>query len=223
MGLLGPILAVVQKDLLLELRNREIILALLVFSGIVLIIFNFAVDLTTYNAGGVGPGVLWVAITFASVIGLNRSFLIEKEGGALEGLMLTPVGRDTLLAGKVLSNFIFITIAEAATVPAFAVLFNVNVLRPEMLVVGFIAAAGLASAGTLFSAITINTRGREIMLPLLFLPIIAPLLIALVEATVEIVDGNSWSGASQWLKIGAGFDVIFIVISMAAFQFILED
>ena len=220
---LGSVWTIARKDVLLELRNREIVLALLVFSFIVLVVFNFAVALTPASAGVVGPGVLWVAITFAAVIGLNRSFVIEKEGSALDGLMLTPASRDTLLAGKALGNFIFIVAAQAVIFPAFTALFDVNVLRPEMAAVALVATVGLASAGTLFSAIAVNTRAREIMLPLLFLPLITPLLIASVEATVEVVEGGSWSGAGQWLQIGVAFDVVFVIASLVAFQFVLED
>ena len=108
---LGPAWTVARKDLLLEMRNREIVLSVLVFSGLVLIIFNFAVELTVTNADTVGPGVFWVAVTFSSVIGINRSFIVEKDGDAIDGLLLTPVSRDIILVGKALGNFIFMFVA----------------------------------------------------------------------------------------------------------------
>lgn len=220
---LGPVWAIASKDVLLELRNKEIVLAILIFSFLVLIIFNFAVALTPTSAGVVGPGVLWVAIMFAAVIGLNRSFVIEKDGDALTGLMLTPVSRDTLLIGKALGNFLFMLVAEAIILPSFTALFNVNVLRPEIVVIAFITTLGLSTVGTLFAAISVNTRAREIMLPLLFLPVVVPLLIAAVEGTVQVVEGGSWSGAATWMQVGAAFDVVFVIVSVLTFQFILED
>jgi len=220
---LGPIWAVAAKDVLLELRNKEIVLAVLVFSLIVLVLFNFAINLSPSNAQSVGPGVLWVAIVFAAVTGLDRSFILERDQQALDGLLLAPVSRDVVLIGKALGNFLFITVAEAFVVPAFAALFGVDILQPEIAAVAVLATLGLATVGTLFAGVAVNTRAREVMLPLLFLPLVTPLLIAAVQATVEIAQGGGWAEASKWIGVEAVFDLVFVGVSLLVFQFVLEE
>jgi len=220
---LGPVWAVAKKDLLLEVRNREIILSILVFSGLVFIIFNFAIELTTVNRDTVGPGVLWVAFIFAAILGLNRSFIIEKDGNALEGMMLSPIGRDTILAGKTLGNLLFMLTALVVLFPVFTALFNVNVLKPEIIVLAALATIGLATIGTMFAALSVNTRAREIMLPVLFLPMAVPILIAAVEGTAQITQGGSWSEAAEWFQVLGAFDIVFVIGALLTFQFLLED
>ncbi|MBI4306411.1 MAG: heme exporter protein CcmB [Chloroflexi bacterium] len=223
MGVLGPIWAIARKDLLLEFRNRDIVVSLLVFSLLVLVIFNFAVELTPVNRFVVGPGILWVAVAFAGVIGMNRAFIIEKDRDALDGLMLAPVSRDTLFFGKALGSLVFMLIAEAVLFPVFTVLFDVDILRVETAVIAAMATFGFSAAGTAFAAMAVNTRSREIMLPVLFLPVISPLLIAAVEATARVAEGGSWSDAAQWIQLTAVFDIVFFVAAAVLFHFVLED
>jgi heme exporter protein B len=223
LGALGPVWAIARKDILLELRNREIVVSLLVFSMLVLIVFNFAVELTTVNLAVVGPGILWVAIAFAGVLGLNRTFVLEKERDALDGLMLAPVGRDGLFLGKALGSFLFMLVAEAVLVPVFAALFDVGLMRVQTVVVALLATAGFAGAGTVFAAMAVNTRSREIMLPVLFLPVASPLVIAAVEATAVLADGGGWAGLGSWLQLLAVFDVLFIAGGAVLFHYVLED
>ncbi len=220
---LGPVWAVAKKDLLLEVRNREIVISILVFSGLVFIIFNFAIELTSANRDTVGPGVLWVAVAFASVLGLNRSFIIEKDGNALDGLLLTPVGRDTILIGKTVGNFVFMVAALVVLLPIFTALFDVNVLKGEVIVIALLTVLGLSTVGTMFAALSVNTRAREIMLPVLFLPIAVPILISAVEGTARVTEGGGWGDALQWIEILAAFDLVFIVAALLTFQFLLED
>ena len=220
---LGPVWAVAKKDLLLEVRNREIVVSILVFSGLVFIIFNFAIELTRVNRDTVGPGVLWVAFIFAAILGLNRSFIIEKDNNALEGMMLSPIGRDTILVGKTLGNLLFMLAALVVLFPVFTALFNVNVLKPEIIVIAALATVGFATTGTMFAALSVNTRAREIMLPVLFLPIAVPILIAAVEGTAQITQGGSWSEAAEWLRILVAFDIVFVIAALLTFQFLLED
>ncbi|MBI2965516.1 MAG: heme exporter protein CcmB [Chloroflexi bacterium] len=223
MGALGPIWAIARKDLLLEVRNRDIVVSLVVFSMLVLIVFNFAIELTPVNVAVVGPGILWVAIAFAGVIGLNRSFVLEKERDALDGLMLAPVSRDGLFLGKTLGNAIFMLVAQAVLIPVFAALFDVDILRFEIGVIAAMTTLGFAGAGTVFAAMAINTRSREIMLPVLFLPAISPLLIAAVEATAGVATGGSWGASSRWIQIITVFDAVFVVGGALLFHYVLED
>jgi heme exporter protein B len=223
LGALGPIWAIARKDLLLEVRNRDIVVSLVVFSMLVLIVFNFAIELTPVNVAVVGPGILWVAIAFAGVIGLNRSFVLEKERDALDGLMLAPVSRDGLFLGKMLGNAIFMLVAQAVLIPVFAALFDVGILRFETGVIAAMTTLGFAGAGTVFAAMAINTRSREIMLPVLLLPAISPLLIAAVEATAGVATGGSWGASSRWIQIIGVFDAVFVVGGALLFHYVLED
>lgn len=223
MGALGPLLTIARKDFLLELRNRDILVSLVVFAMLVLIIFNFAIELTAVNLDALGPGILWVAIAFAGVIGLNRTFVLEKDHDALDGLMLAPVSRDTIFLGKALGSMGFILLSELVIFPVFAALFGVDILRLETLAVALLTSLGLAAAGTVFGAMAVSTRSREIMLPVLFLPVISPVLIGAVEATARVASGASWSAVSQWLQIIAVFDLVFVVAGVLLFQYVLED
>ena len=220
---LAVIWAIGRKDLLLETRNKDIIVAVSVFALLVLMIFTFAIDINQVNAKLTGPGILWASIAFAGVTGLNRAFALELEGNTLEALMLAPISRDLIYAGKMFGNFLFITAAQIIVIPIFAVLFNLAVLRWEMLVVSLLTTIGFSAIGTLFAAMTIRVRAREVMLPLLFLPVVTPLIMAAVESTSHVVNASSWSEIYQWIQLAIAFDIAFIVISAFIFQQILED
>ena len=220
---LATVWTLARKDLLLELRSRDIVLAIVVFALLVITIFTFTIELTPTRARDVGPGVLWAAIAFAGVLGLNRSFAIEAERDTLDGLMLTPVSRELIFFGKVLGNFIFITVAEVVIFPVFEALFNINVLQVETIVIALLASIGFSAVGTVFAAMSVRVRSREIMLPLLFLPTSIPLIMAAVESTSVVVNGGSWGDFSEWLQLAIAFDVIFFIASAVLFQFVLEE
>ena len=220
---LAVIWAIGRKDLLLETRNKDVIVAVSVFALLVLMIFTFAIDINQVNAKLTGPGILWASIAFAGVTGLNRAFALELEGNTLEALMLAPISRDLIYAGKMFGNFLFITAAQIIVIPIFAVLFNLAVLRWEMLVVSLLTTIGFSAIGTLFAAMTIRVRAREVMLPLLFLPAVTPLIMAAVESTSHVVNDSSWPEIYQWIQLAIAFDIAFIVVSAFIFQQILED
>ena len=215
---LATVWTLARKDLLLELRSKDIVLAIVVFALLVIAIFTFAIELTPSRARDVGPGVLWAAVAFAGVLGLNRSFAVEAEGDTLDGLMLTPVSRELIFFGKVLGNFIFITIAQVVIFPVFEALFNISVLQVETIVIALLASLGFAAVGTAFAAVSVRVRSREIMLPLS-----VPLIMAAVESTSAVVDGGSWGDFSEWLQLAIAFDVIFMIASAVLFQFVLEE
>ena len=220
---LAVIWAIGRKDLLLETRNKDVIVAVSVFALLVLMIFTFAIDINQVNAKLTGPGILWASIAFAGVTGLNRAFALELEGNTLEALMLAPISRDLIYAGKMFGNFLFITAAQIIVIPIFAVLFNLAVLRWEMLVVSLLTTIGFSAIGTLFAAMTIRVRAREVMLPLLFLPVVTPLIMAAVESTSHVVNDTTWPEIYQRIQHAIAFDIAFIVISAFIFQQILED
>lgn len=214
-------MAILWKDILSELRTRDIIVSVLVFALLVIVIFNFAFDPARIRL--VASGVLWVALTFAGVLGLNRSFVLEKDKGCLEGLMLCPVSREIIYLGKLLGNLLFMLIVAIIVLPIFFILFNLPVFNPELILIVLLATIGFASVGTLFSALAVNTKARDIMLPILFFPIVAPVIIAAVKATGLVLDGEPWSSWASWLQIMIAFDVIFMVVSSLVFEFIIEE
>ena len=222
-GFLGPVLALLWKDVLLELRTKDIVLSVLVFALLVIVIFNFAIDPTPRNVAIVAPGILWVAFTFGGVLGLTRSFALEKDGGNLHGLMLAPIGRDAIFFGKALSNFIFMTVVEVIVFPVFAVLFNLSLVMPGLIPTALLATLGIATVGTVFSAMAVNTRSREVMLPLLFFPVVVPVIIAAVEASGVIIRGDGGGGLTRWIPLLGTFDAIFLVVCPVAFNLVVEE
>jgi len=219
----GKVVAILWKDILLELRTKEIAASVLVFALLVVVIFNFAFDPDTDTIGLIAPGVLWVAFTFAGVLSLNRTFALEKEKGCLEGLMLCPVGRDVIYWGKMAGSFVFMLIVEAIVTPIFLVLFNLPLFMPELALIAVLATLGFVSVGTLFSALAANTKARDIMLPILFLPIVVPVIIAAGKASGLALNGQPWGALSSWLQIIVAFDVIFLVVSALVFEFVIEE
>ena len=218
------VLAILWKDILLEVRTKDIIISVLVFAILVVVIFNFAIDPTPRLVSLMIPGVVWIAFTFSGLLGLNRSMIVEKDKGNLEGLLLAPMGRDVIYYGKLLGSFLFMLVVEFLMLPVFLVLFNVSLFMPEFLAVMVLATFGFAAVGTVFSAIAVHTRSREIMLPVLFFPIIVPVIIGAVAATgIALDDGGSWSDMSPWLQLFAIFDGAFLVVSSLAFAVVLEE
>ena len=217
------VIAITWKDALSEMRTREIVFSVLVFTVLVIVIFNFAFGPSQQTIALVAPGILWVTFAFAGVLSLNRSFILEKEEGCLEGLMVAPIGREVIYLGKMLGSLLFMLIIEAIALPVFAILFNLEVLSLQLIAITVLTTVGFVAVGTLFSALAVNTKAREMVLPILFLPIVIPIIISAVEASGLALSGESWSGLSSWLQIIAAFDVIFIVVSFLTFTFIIEE
>lgn len=221
---LNKVGAIVWKDVVAELRTKEAFTAMLVFAVLVVLIFNFAFDLRPpeerlQNA----PGLLWVAFTFAGVLGLNRTFALEKDRGSLEGLMLAPVDRSAIYVGKVISTFLFMTLVEVVTLPIFSILNNVSVLLPSLIPVIILGTFGFVIVGTLLAAMTVNTRSREVMLPILLFPMLVPIIISAVRATGAVLQGKSLSTVSDWMVMLVSFDVIFFVVCFLVFEYVVEE
>jgi len=220
----AQVLAVFWKDILSELRAKEILTSVFVFGLLVLVIFNFAFESRAETIELVAPGVLWVSFIFAGVLGLNRAFATEKDNGCLEGLMLCPVGRHVIFWGKLAGTFTFMLLVEIVILPIFLVLFNLPIWLPWLIPIIVLATLGFAAVGTVFSALASNTRARDIMLPILFFPITSPVIIGAVEATRPVINGESLGGdGATWLQIIIAFDVIFLVVSALVFEFVVEE
>lgn len=219
----GKVLAILWKDMLTELRTREIIISVLVFSLLVLVIFSFAIDTGTESAEKAAPGILWVALTFGGIIGLNRIFAAEKDNSRLEGLMLCPVDRSVIYWGKLAAGFTFMLAVAIVVTPVFLALYNFPVFLPRLALIIVLALAGYAAVGTLFSALAVNTRARDIMLPILFLPVAVPVIIAAVKATGPVLAGEPWGEMLTWLQILIAFDVIYLTVATLIFEYVIEE
>jgi len=222
-SILQPVAIIFWKDILLELRSKDIIVSAAVFGFLVVVVFNFALNVTPRLVTQLAPGILWVAFAFAGTLVMNRSFVREKEQGGLEGLLLTPVSRDAIFLGKALASFWFMLIVEAALLPVFAALLGFAAFSRILLLTIVLATLGFATVGTLFSAIAVQTRSREIMLPVLFFPIILPVIIGAVEASSQAIGGGASGGISRWLPLIGVFDALFLVICPWVFSFVVEE
>jgi heme exporter protein B len=223
MSFLKKAIAITRKDIISEARTREIIFSALVFALLVIVTFNFAFGADQADMSLVAPGVLWVTFTFAGVLNLSRAFVPEKEEGCLEGLMASPVSRETIYVGKMLGSLLFMLVIEIIALLVFALLFDLPVFSGQLVLVTFLATVGFVAAGTLFAALAVNTKARELVLPILFLPVIVPVVIGAVKASGAALAGSSWGEMASWLGILAAFDAIFIVVSFWVFSFVIEE
>ena len=225
MTFLEKVWPIVWKDLISELRSKEVLISMCFFAFLVLIIFNFAFFTGIGEVKGVLSGMLWVAFIFSGLFGLNQTFGSEKDRGSLQGLLLCPVSRATIYVGKVVGNFLFMAIMETLILVLFAILFRVNlwgVLMPLSLII-FLGTLGFVSVGTIFSAMSVNAKAREIFLAIILFPIVVPLIIASVKATEKILAGGSFSEIYGWLKILIAFDTVFFLVSYWTFDFVAEE
>lgn len=228
MDYLKKMMAIVEKDIIAELRTKELFTSMLVFVLLTLVIFNFAFGLDIQSdMVNLASGILWVAFLFAAVLGLNRSFVHEKDGDCLDGIMLSPVDRSAIYIAKVIGNLVFISIVELITVPIFVLFFiqdasEINFLYLVLTVV--FSNLGIAAIGTLLSAISINTRARDLMMPILFFPVIVPVLIAAVKSTsIALIASSPITDIYAWLQLLLVYDMIFLLISYMTFEYILEE
>lgn len=223
MRFVRQVLAIVRKDLAMELRTKENLSAMIVFALIVLVIFNFAFELQAVDLRVVGPGVLWVAFTFSGILGLGRSFAAEKDKGSLEGMLLSPVDRGAIFLGKTISNFIFITTMQAVTLPLFAILNNIALPWFPLIPYIVLGTIGFAAVGTVLSAIAASTKMREVMLPILLFPVSIPLLMAAVKLTSGALQSLDFSQLAWWLNILVLYDVVFVVVAFWVFEYVVEE
>ena len=216
---------IVWKDLVTELRNRETISSMLFFALIVILIFSFSFSMDQQAAREVIAGIIWVAFAFTGIIGLGKSFSVELQNDCLEALQMVPESKGAIYLGKVVANFSFMFVVEILLFPMFMIFFNLNVVEEIslLLLIFFLATVGLSAVGTLFSALTVQVRAREVMLPILLLPLVVPVMIAAVEATKGALHGDPLTMYSQWLELLAIFDIIFTVVSFWMFEFVMDN
>ena len=220
---LKAVWAVVWKDLQAEFRSRELFSAMLVFSLLIILIFNFALELDVKTRQSVTAGVLWATFAFAGTLGLNRSMAIEKDRGCLDGLLLAPVDRSAIYFGKVISNLAFMLIVELIVLPVYSVLYSVNLFQPGLLLVILLGSIGYVGVGTLLSTMSVQTRTRDILLPILLFPVVIPVLLAAVKASSGFLANADWEEIILPLNLLIAYDVIFIALAFMVFDSVVEE
>lgn len=217
--------AIFRKDVLVELRTKETITAMLFFGVVVLVVFHFALESMRDSLRIAAPGILWAAFAFSGTLGLNRLFASEKENGCLQALLMVPADRATIYLGKTLAATAFMLLAEIIIFAFSVVFFNLAVWReiPWLMLVFLIGAFGFTSVGVLLSAISVNTKLREVLLPLLLFPVVLPILVNAVEATGIILNGDDHAALRLPLTVMGVFTVVFGTIACLVFEYVLED
>ena len=223
MRLLSATLAIAWKDVRLEIRSRDTVVSALIFGLIVVVVFNFGLNRTPGSLAPVAPGLLWVAYGFVGVLAMNRAFAREQEQGALDGLLAAPVSRDAVFLGKMLGTLAFMLVIEVMLLPVFAVMLDLPTLSAALGLIILLATVGFATVGTFFAAIAAQTRSREILLPVLFFPVIVPVIIAAVEATALVLQGGPMLPVwTRWVPLLVVFDALFLVICPWIFGYVFE-
>jgi len=215
--------AVVWKDVQAEFRSRELLSAMLVFSLLVILIFNFALELDVRTRATIASGVLWVTFAFAGTLGLNRSMAIEKDRGCLDGLLLAPVDRSALFFGKAVGNLVFMALVELIVLPVFSVLYNMNLFHPGLLLVVLLGSVGYVAVGTLLSTMAVHARTRDVLLPILLFPVTIPVLLAAVKASNGFLQALEMADILPWLNLLIVYDVIFIAVAFMVFDYVVEE
>ena len=215
--------AIAWKDLSAEFRSRELFSAMMVFSLLVILIFNFALELDISTRRTVTSGILWVTFAFAGTLGLNRSLSMEKDQGCLDGLLLAPVDRAAIYFGKAASNLVFMLIVEAIVLPVYSFLYGINLFHPGLVVVILLGSIGYTAVGTLLATMSVQTRTRDVLLPILLFPVVLPVLIAAVKASSAILAGDDPTSIMPWVNLMLVYDVIFIAAAFMGFDFIVQE
>lgn len=215
---------VLWKDLLTERRSKESLNALFFFCVLLLFLFQFALGPDRERLQAALPGLLWLGFVLAGLLGLGRSFILERDNDCWEGLLLTPGDKSAIYLGKLLANIALMMVVEAVLLVLFGVFYNVDLgaaLGP-LIVVLILGTVGLAAVGTLFAAMTAQVRARELLFPVLLLPAQVPLLLATVSATQAVLQGQPLAESAQWLRLLAAADVVYLVVGLLTFEFILD-
>jgi heme exporter protein B len=214
--------ALLRKDLRVELRTKESVPAMALFSLVTYVVFRFGLDRTSLE-GDLAAGVLWVTLLFAAVLGINRLFVAEREQGGFDAFLLAPVDRTAMLVAKATALLVFLLVVELVAVPAFVILLLGPGFDPALLLVLLLADVGIAVVGTLASALAVQTRARDLIVPLVALPLLVPVVIGAAQASAPLLSESGGALEGQWLAVLALYDVVFVLLAYALFDFLLED
>lgn len=224
MGLLRQAGWLIWKDLLLEIRRRESLVTMFFFGTLLLFVFQFAFEMPRERAAEMAPGLLWLAFLFTGTLGLTQLFQPERENHCLDALLLSPMDRAALYLAKVFFNLVLMLAVEVVVLPLFWVLFNLDSWRllPAIFMVAFLGTLGFCVLGTLFSAVTMRARARELLLPLILFPLMIPVILATIRTMEVILRSGDTSEALDWLRLLSGFDVIFLTAGFLVFEWVIE-
>ncbi|HVF26200.1 MAG TPA: heme exporter protein CcmB [Anaerolineales bacterium] len=220
---LQAILAIVWKDLRAEFRSFELVSSMLVFSLLVILIFNFALELDIKTRQTVTAGVLWATFAFAGTLGLNRSMSIERDRGCMDGLLLAPVDRSAIYFGKFISNLAFMLLVEVCVLPIYSLLYNTNLFQPGLILVILLGSIGYTAVGTLLAAMSVQTRTRDVLLPILLFPVAFSVLLAAVKASGGFLSNSELTDILLPINLLIAYDVIFIAVAFMVFDIVVEE
>ncbi|MBI0576294.1 heme exporter protein CcmB [Neobacillus cucumis] len=225
MNLFRTALLLAKKDLLSELKTKQILVTQIIFAGLVIVVFSFAFDPANNTTKAVIPGIIWVIIVFAGILGLNRSFISEQRNDTIQGLLVAPMEAASIFLGKFIANFTMILIVELVSIPFLFLLFDFKMLGSVgyFILVIFVGSFGFISIGTFLAALAANSRSSEMLLPLLLFPITSPILIGVTQATrIILTDMSKLSSALSWTQMVTAYDIIFFVVSFLLIDYVLE-
>lgn len=220
---LKTVWSIVRKDLRMELRSRELVSSMGLFALLSILIFSFALELDRIARGEAISGVLWVTVVFASILGLNRSLAMERDGGNLDAMLIAPIDRTAIFGGKLVGNFIFTLTVGLVLLPVMTILYNVNLVRPSLLAILFLGTLGFSTVGTLLATMTVQTRARESLLPIVMLPIALPVLLSAVRASTSILTGAPLEDWIAWPQILAVVDIVYLILCFLLFEYVIEE
>jgi heme exporter protein B len=217
--------AIARKDALSEARGRQAAGSTLFFAALVLLLFGFALGPDTRRLTEAAPGLLWLAIVFGGLLTVARLHQIETDDGALDELARYPVERRAIYLGKAIAGLMAMLLLGGVLLPVVAILYGIDLMAagPALLVTLVLGAIGFAAVGTFYAGVTVRMRAREVMLPLLMLPVIAPLLLAAVKATTAALAGDPLGELAAWLQLLAAFDLVMLLAGAAGYGFLLEE
>ena len=216
------VFAIVRKDLRVELRSRDLVGSMGLFALLSVLIFSFALELDNLARQSVVTGVLWVTIVFASILGLNRSLAQEQDQGNMYAMLLAPIDRNAIYFGKMIGNFLFTLVIGLMLLPLMTVLYNMTLTHPALVGTLILGVLGISTVGTLLATMTVQTRARETLLPIVMLPIILPILLSAIRASSGIIGGNSSDSWLPWIQLLVFIDIIYITLCYLMFEFVIE-
>lgn len=225
MNLFRTALLLAKKDLLSELKTKQVLVTMIIFAGLVILVFSFAFDPANNTTRAVIPGVIWVIIVFSGILGLNRSFISEQRNDTMQGLLVAPMDAQSIYLGKFIANFTMILIVEIVSIPFLFLLFNFQIIGsiPYFILIVFIGSFGFIAIGTFLAALAANSKSSEMLLPLLLFPITSPILIGVTQATrIILTNMEKLSSALAWMQLVTAYDVIFFVLCFLLIDYVLE-
>lgn len=217
------VFAIVRKDLQAELRSRELIATMLLFALLSVLVFSFALELDRVAREEAVSGVLWVTVVFASILGLNRSMAMERENGSMDAMLLAPIDRTSIFVGKLVGNYLFTQLVGLLLLPLMSILYNISLLSWWLLGIMLLGTVGICITGTLLAAMTVQTRAREALLPIVMLPVILPLLLAAVNATNGIINNKPFNDWSTWPQVLIIVNIVYLVLCLMTFAYVIEE